>query len=62
VKNDNYLFNYDKMGKALLFTQDQASVMELEMNTVGGFTLVYQDEPGPTKKLLLPTKLIIINY
>jgi hypothetical protein len=56
VKNDLYLFNYDKIGKALLFTQDQVSVIELDMNTVSGFTLIYQDEPRVYIKITIADK------
>ena len=44
IKNDLYLYNYDKMGKALLFTQDQSNIIELDMKTVNGFSLLYKDD------------------
>ena len=45
VKNDLFLYNYDKMGKVLLFTQDQVNIIELDMNTINAFSLLYTNEP-----------------
>ena len=56
IKNDLYLYNYDKMGKALLFTQDQANIIELDMKTVNGFSLLYKDEPRTYLKMTVLDK------
>ena len=45
VKNDLFLYNYDKMGKVLLFTQDQVNIIELDMNTINAFSLLYTNDP-----------------
>ena len=56
IKNDLYLYNYDKMGKVLLFTQDQSSIIELDMKTVNGFSLLYKDEPRTYLKMTILDK------
>ncbi len=56
IKNDLYLYNYDKMGKALLFTQDQLNIIELDMKTVNGFSLLYKDEPRTYLKMTVLDK------
>ena len=53
IKNDLYLYNYDKMGKVLLFTQDQVNIIELDMKTVNGFSLLYKDEPRTYFKMTI---------
>ncbi len=56
IKNDLYLYNYDKMGKVLLFTQDQVNIIELDMNTVSGFSLLSDNEPGTYLKMTILDK------
>ena len=56
IKNDLYLYNYDKMGKVLLFTQDQTSIIELDMNTVSGFNLLSDNEQGTYLKMTILDK------
>ena len=56
IKNDLYLYNYDKMSKVLLFTQDQANIIELDMKTVNGFSLLYKDEPRTYLKMTILDK------
>ena len=56
IKNDLYLYNYDKMGKVLLFTQDQTSIIELDMNTVSGFNLLSDIEQGTYLKMTILDK------
>ena len=56
IKNDLYLYNYDKMGKVLLFTQDQVNIIELDMKTVNGFSLLYKDEPRTYFKMTILDK------
>ena len=53
IKNDKYLFNYDKLGRKLLLTQDQKNVIELDINTIGGFTLLKQQKVLNFQKIVL---------
>ena len=39
ISNNNYLFNYDKISKTLLLTQDMKSVIEIEKVGIKSFTL-----------------------
>lgn len=51
VVNEKYLFNYNKMGKVLLFTEDQKSVFELDVKTINSFTLLYNSEQWYYQKI-----------
>jgi hypothetical protein len=57
IKNDRYLFNYDKMGKNLLLTQDEQNIIEVDMMDIGGFTLSDKKEEFVFKKIMVAGKV-----
>ena len=56
IKNDLFLFNYDKMGKVLLFTQDRINIIELDMKNVNAFSLLNASEPTIFLKINVSAK------
>lgn len=53
IKNEKYLFNYDKISKKLLFTQDEKSIFELDNTAIDVFTFLDNGEEVVFKKLLI---------
>ena len=44
ISNDDFLFNYDKMGKTLLATQDKQKIIEIDPDAIKSFTLTDSTE------------------
>ncbi len=56
IKDEKYLFNYDKMAKKLLFTQDEKSVFELDNAAMDVFTFLDNGEEVVFKKFMISEK------
>lgn len=56
LKNDKYLFNYDKISKAILFTENEKNAFELDSKLVSQFTFLDNDKTLLFKKFLIADK------
>ncbi len=62
IKNDKFLFNFDKLSRTFLLTQDQQNVIELNMDSIAGFVLKNNDQEYVFQKITIEGKPDLYLY